>query len=159
MPKPEEVEKILARLVPAAWSEEGAAGLSGTIARLAGQDQKPAQVAKISALRTLRKRIATGGIAALFAIGGFAFWNHEVPRNKPVVSHHSATAEMVLLNTSERIETMSDEGWREAEDGSAMQAVRLRVMDVDNVLDGKTGIVMRISQPREELMLTPITSF
>ncbi len=67
--------------------------------------------------------------------------------------------EFLLVGESDRIESMTDEGWREVADGSAMRAMRVRVVEESSLFDEETGIVMQVSQPREELLLMPISAF
>jgi hypothetical protein len=64
----------------------------------------------------------------------------------------------VLVSESDRIESMTDEGWQE-ENGSAMHALRLTAVEENNVRDVESGMVVRISEPREEILYTPITAF
>jgi hypothetical protein len=54
---------------------------------------------------------------------------------------------------------MSDEGWRDSPDGSTMRAMRLNVIEENSLLDEETGIVIQVSEPREELLLMPISTF
>ena len=63
------------------------------------------------------------------------------------------------MGESDRIESMTDEGWQEDSDGSAMRAMRLRVVEENSVLDEETGIVMQVSEPREEILLMPVSAF
>lgn len=99
-----------------------------------------------------------GGIAALLAVV-FSLFSKPGGQEKTRVVQAAELGEMVLLEASARVEEMTDEGWREQEDGSAIHAVRVNVVDEKQIRDGETGIVMRISQPREEWILTPINSF
>ena len=66
---------------------------------------------------------------------------------------------LVLISESDRIEVMSDEGWVADPDGAAMQAVRVRVVEANTLRDEETGIVVQVSDPREEMILTPVTVF
>jgi hypothetical protein len=44
-------------------------------------------------------------------------------------------------------------------DGAAMQAVRVRVVEANTLRDEETGIVVQVSEPREEMVLTPVSVF
>jgi hypothetical protein len=66
---------------------------------------------------------------------------------------------MILMGESDRIESMTDEGWQEDSDGSTMRAMRLNVVGENSLLDEETGIVMQVSEPREELLLMPVSTF
>ena len=54
---------------------------------------------------------------------------------------------------------MADEGWVVDEDGAAMQAVRVRVVEANTLRDELTGIVVQVADPREEMILTPVSTF
>jgi len=64
-----------------------------------------------------------------------------------------------LISGSDRVESMTDEGWQESQDGSAMRALRLNAVEERSVRDQESGIVVKISEPREEILLIPISSF
>jgi hypothetical protein len=66
---------------------------------------------------------------------------------------------MTLGQVFDRVEAMSDEGWVADPDGAAMQAVRVRVVEANTLRDEATGIVVQVSDPREEMILTPVTVF
>ena len=68
-------------------------------------------------------------------------------------------AGMVLVGQSDVVSSMVDEGWMEDPDGVEMHAVRLQILTENHLRDEETGIVMRISQPREEMLLMPVTAF
>jgi hypothetical protein len=40
-----------------------------------------------------------------------------------------------------------------------MRAMRLSVVEENNLLDEETGIVMQITEPREEFLLVPVSTF
>ena len=69
------------------------------------------------------------------------------------------SAGFVLVSESDRIESMTDEGWQEGSDGSAMHALRLSAVEVNNVRDTESGMLVVISEPREEILYTPISAF
>ena len=63
------------------------------------------------------------------------------------------------MGESDRIESMTDEGWQEDADGTAMRALRLSVVEENSLRDEETGIVMQVSEPREEILLMPVSAF
>lgn len=138
------VETILSRLMPPALSVEGQRGIEAMLDELAG----PAPVQ-----RTFRPWVIGGGIAA--ALAGLL----AIPPLMPPAAVAAPRPEVLLVGESDRVESMTDEGWREIPDGSAMRAMRVRVVGENRLFDEETGIVMRISQPREELLLMPISAF
>ena len=66
---------------------------------------------------------------------------------------------MVLVSESGRVQSMLDEGLQDIGDGSAMQATRVNVVEESKLLDEETGIVVQISEPREEVLLMPVSAF
>jgi len=66
---------------------------------------------------------------------------------------------LVLVSESDRIEKMSDEGWMADPQGGMMHAVRMRVVEENSLRDEETGIVVQISEPRDELLLIPVNQF
>jgi len=71
----------------------------------------------------------------------------------------SLTSGLVLVSESDRVESMTDEGWSEDVYGSAMHAVRLNVIEENQLRDEESGMLVKISEPREEVLLMPISSF
>jgi hypothetical protein len=76
-----------------------------------------------------------------------------------VAAGGESRAGLVLVGESDRIESMTDEGWQEESDGSAMRTLRLNVVEENSLLDEETGIVMQVSEPREEILLMPVSTF
>jgi hypothetical protein len=117
-----------------------------------------ANVVPISSGKWLISILVGGGIAAAIAgilalvpmIEGFSW--------PQVTATSKAPSGFVLVSESDRIESMTDEGWQE-ENGSAMRALRLTAVEENNVRDVESGMVVRISEPREEILYTPITAF
>lgn len=152
MHEKDSVETILARLMPPALSVSGQRGIEDMLDELSG-----AAVVQPPARSGFRPFIITGIAACLAAA-------LVIPRLMPAAPPAGATAapavpEFLLVGESGRIETMTDEGWREIPDGSAMRALRVRVIEENSLFDEETGIVMQVSQPREELLLMPISAF
>lgn len=141
------VENILARLMPPALSVNGQHEIEAMLDELAGPVNQPST-------RSWSRWIIGGGIAASLAAA------LAIPRlTSPPAAVAVATPEILLVGESDRVESMTDEGWREIPDGSTMRAMRVRVVEENSFLDEETGIVMRVSEPREELLLMPITAF
>lgn len=157
MQAPDPIETILARLMPTALSQDGQLDIEAMIDDLAGPETE--NVVPISSGNWLVRSLIGGGIAAAVAgllalapmIDGFS---------TPQVSVTSKAASgFVLVSESDRIESMTDEGWQEDLDGSAMHALRLLAVEENNVRDEESGMVVRISEPREEILYTPISAF
>jgi len=165
MHTPDPVETILARLMPPALSDAGQREIEAMLEALAGVSAASLP-AKRTAIPWLR-RIVTGGIAAAGVATALVFplASRPAPSSWAAVapSGNSPTANppagMVLVSESDRIESMTDDGWQEDPDGSTMHALRLNVVEENSLLDEETGIVMQVSQPREEILLMPVSSF
>lgn len=155
MESPEEIEKALARLMPAALSEQGKRSLDEMIDGLAA-GETAAGGAQGS------RWPWAGGIAAAAAAVVFALnWPAPTPPvPAPVVAEDVAGDRgIVLIRQTERVEDARPEGWLSETDGVAHRAWRVRVIDEDRVRDIETGYEVTVSRPREEVILMPVTTF
>lgn len=156
MPALDPIEAALARLMPPALSQNCQHELEEMIDGLAGQEPQ----AFLAAAPRPTHWIIGSGIAAT-AAGLLAI--HPLIRST-LDRQFSAQAEetlsgLVRVSESDRIQSMTDEGWQENSQGHAMHALRLNVVEENSVMDEETGMIVLISQPREELFLMPISSF
>lgn len=145
------VEAALGRLMPPALRQDFQADLDEMIDELAAGS--PARPHSWSS-----RWLVTGGIAAAVA-GLCAIFSVFQPSALVAVLPRELPLGVVLVSQSGRIESMTDEGWQEDADGYAMHAVRLNVIEENEVRDEETGMLVQISQPREELLLSPISAF
>jgi hypothetical protein len=160
MHTPDPVETILARLMPPALSKAGQHDIEAMLDALAGEPAQSAP-AKPAGLAWIR-RVLTAGIAAAGLAAALVF----PLATPPSPSSWAVTAPagegpggLLLVGESDRIESMTDEGWQEDCDGTTMRALRLSVVEENSLLDEETGIVMQVSEPREELLLMPVNAF
>jgi hypothetical protein len=156
MQTPDPVETILARLMPPALSEGGHRSIESML------DELAADVPAVKPVSTPRPHRACwlGGIAAAGVAAAWLLPLVVRPASGPVATApREPAANVMLVGQSGRIESMTDEGWHEEADGSAMQALRLNVVEEESVLDRETGIIMQIREPREEILLMPVSSF
>lgn len=149
------IETILARLMPPALSEDCQSELDSLFGDC-GQSQSET-IPDVSERPLRWKMIATGIAATLVGLIGHTFFGKSLSVPSIAVTHQNSYG-LVLVGKSDRIESMTDEGWRDS-DGAMMQAVRLNVIAENRLRDEETGILMKISEPREELLLTPISTF
>ena len=156
MESPEDIEKALSRLMPAAISEEGKRSLDELIDGLATTE-------KVVELPRKSGWPWAGGIAAAAAAVVIAL---NLPAADPAGPVAALIAEesfeesgIVLLRQTERVEDAEPEGWLSETDGVAHRAWRVRVIDEDRVRDVKTGYEVTVSRPREEVILMPVTTF
>lgn len=155
----EAVESALARLMPPALSQDGQFEIMAMIDELAGPAAENVAVIS-SGGRLSRWMIGAGIAAAISAIWAVFPLIHGSSEPRVAVSPAGeAPSGLVLVSESDRIESMTDEGWQEDADGSAMHALRLNAVEENNLRDEETGMVVQISEPREEILLMPVSAF
>lgn len=159
MQAPDPVETILARLMPPALSEGCQTDIEEMLGDLAGPDSE--NVVPFSSGKWIARSLIGGGIAA--AIGAMCAvfpLRHSAP-DAPVAkaSGTEPAAGLVFVSESDRIESVTDEGWRKDSEGDPMHSVRLKTVQENNVRDEKSGMLVRISEPREEVLMMPAESF
>lgn len=146
-----EIEAALARLMPPPLSEGGQYDLETLIDELSDGGEGESKVAQRTGLWKFFIGIAAGILALA---GGFG-----ITRQAPPKAIAANLPGMVLLSESDRVESIRDEGWSEEMDGAAMHSVRLKMIGENRLMDEETGIVVRVSEPREEIFYTPISAF
>lgn len=152
------IEAALARLMPPALSQNFQIDLDGMIDELAGNE--PEEILAISAAPT-RWIIGSGIAAALAGLIAIYPMIQRAPDRQisPGSEETPAAPGLVLISGSDRIDSMTDEGWQEDPEGRALHAVRLNVVEENSIMDEETGMVVLVSQPREEILYMPISSF
>jgi len=166
MQAPDPIEAALQRLMPPGLSQPGLGSIEAMLDELAGAAE-PAQPAVASSAAARKSRgnrwnfIASGIAASLAAVLALNF----NPRTSPadiVATEVPIAAKphgLVLLGGMNHIEEMSDAGWIAAPDGMAMEATRVRLVEANTYRDEETGVLVEVSEPREEILLTPISAF
>jgi len=150
-----DIEKALARLMPTALSESASKEINGLIDELAGEENYNSP--------TKYKWPAIVGIAAAIAFGIFVF--KATPNIAPALTStkniqtEEASPTMSFLSETDRVENMKDEGLFVDAGGSAVRKVRVRVVEESQIRDEETGIVMMLTEPREELYMVPVSTF
>ncbi len=154
MQAPDPVEAIMARLMPVAISQDGQIELEAMIDDLAPEADK---VVEISSKNWAIRLIAGGGIAA--ALGGLcAIYPFQESPVATGSAQEVSGPEQVLVSTSDRVESMIDEGLREDSYGAALHAVRLNIVAENEILDVKSKMLIKVVEPREEKLLIPVSS-
>jgi hypothetical protein len=151
MQAPDPIETIMARMMPPALSQDCQSEIEAMIDDLAG----PENVVRIS---WLTRCVIGGGIAA--GIGAlcavFPMIHGSSNSQVAVTSAAERPSGLVLVSESDRIESVTDEGLRKDSEGSAMHSVRFKAVQENSVRDEETGMVVRISEPREEILMMPM---
>jgi hypothetical protein len=156
---PEQIEAILGKLVPTALSVEATESigtmLDGLSPSAAATQPRPAR-----AVGGSRKRFLLPFSAAAALCLAALSWDRRDGNGTLPPGVVSAPAEgFRLVAHSGRIDAVDDIGWSTDETGSALHTVRLSVVEEAELLDAETGMLMTLRQPREEILLTPVTSF
>lgn len=154
MESPEELEKALSRLMPAAMSESGRRSLDAIIDGLAAGEVDP-----IAPASPVRSWVWGAGIAAAAAALMIAVRLGGPAVGGEVAVPQTAAAEVVRIGHSERVETAVPEDWMSESNGVAHRAWRVRVVDEERLRDVQTGYEVLVSRPREEVVLMPMTAF
>ena len=101
--------------------------------------------------------MAASGIAAALLLGLVIFHSGDDALQAPVAA--AKESDFLLLNGEDRMEGMSDEGLFVDSGGSAMRRLKVQVVEESKVRDNESGIVVTLSEPREEMYLVPVSTF
>lgn len=160
MQTPDSIEAALSRLMPPALSESGQRSIEAMLDELAAA---PVAARPRFKLRVVAVAVPLGIAAALVAWVSLAPREADVLPVATVAITQPASVEpasrLLLVRESDRVESVSDEGWMSDPDGEAMAAVRVRVVEANTFQDEDSGIVVQVSDPREEVILTPVSVF
>lgn len=158
----EDIEKALSRLMPVAVSENAQARMNEVLDGLAG-DAEVIQITRFD-LGKPAKWLTISGIAAAFGVGAYlSIWpKADTVKAAGVVSVSNSIesqSELVYLSESDRVEGVSDEGLFVDSGGSAVRKFRIRMIEESQIRDEETGIVVMLTEPREETYMVPVSTF
>lgn len=164
MDTPESIERALLRLVPSALSEEGRSFLEETIDELAAASGPASRsYGEASAVAGVRKVLlgwfALGMAASLaLVIGLWQLGTGERSVGNDVL--FVAGPAMVLIEESSKILSAEEkQGLLADSDGSIHRAWWVEVVNEERFLDPQTGSEVRVVEPRDEMILMPVTAF
>ncbi|MFD0894244.1 hypothetical protein KBB96_09535 [Luteolibacter ambystomatis] len=158
MQTPDPIEAALARLMPTAMSVSGQRSIEDMLDALAAD--LPAAKVVPWYRRPVIGLSAAAAIAGILAIPAFLHTGGPARTTAPhFAAAPDADAGFQLLSEADRIESMSDEGWIANPDGSIRQAVRVHTIGENTFKDRETGYTVRVSEPRDETLLMPVSSF
>lgn len=151
----DDIEKALFRLMPVALSGPASEENDNLIDELAGDTIDRSK-------KTISWRFFTA-VAAAITIGWFVALSGPEAGTKHVASTDSQAgkemSEMVFLTGSDRVEDAEDEGLFVDTGGSAVRKIRFRVVEETQVRDEETGIIVMLTEPREEQYMVPVSTF
>jgi len=160
----EEMERLLERLAPAPMSEEATGAIESMIDSLAQQDSA-AEEDHGAAGRTWRRPgvAAWMSLAAAVLLGAFAgalaIRRDPQPMAVPVAASDDPEGGLEWVGRSDQVGEPEDDGFLADEDGGVHRLLRYRVVEEEVVRDGRSGTLMRVTGPREEMMLVPVSTF
>ncbi len=171
MKSPEEIEKALQRLMPAAFSAQGEENISRTITRLAS----PKQTSSVQPLTELPEAVKktspwshkitwSAAAAVLMGIGTALFLQQPNASKSQVVTmplpaNFFAVNQPVLIDRVQVSDSGIYEGTLSTKDGSMMSQVNRRIQTRERYRDPKSGYLITISESRDEKVLVPKTRF
>jgi len=159
MRKLDPIETILARMMPPALSAEGQREIEDMLDELAGPLPEIIPV-KPWFRQPWFRGIAAAGIAAAVMLPLALPRLLTTAAPLPAVELVQKVPDgVVLIGESGRVNSISAQGWQENPDGTASRTLRMRVVEENQFLDEETGIVMLVSEPREEYLLMPVSAF
>ncbi|MFD2256223.1 hypothetical protein ACFSSA_06030 [Luteolibacter algae] len=155
---PTEIEKALRNLMPVALSESISSETEEMLDQLGSDILVP-----IPRKRALSAWMVPAGIAALvaFLLTFFLSQSRQLERATvgDALSSENIGPLVSFLTESDRVENFSDDGLIVDDSGSAVHKVRVRVVEESKVRDEETGIIVQLTEPREEMYLVPVSTF
>lgn len=171
MHRPDTIEDILSRLIPPALSESGQARVEAMIDEIAALPAPPCQQTQAfhwhipdplssPSRPQIRWRIVGGIAAAAITLGALLAVQYQTsPSSSVATIRRPAAPALSLLEESGRVDDASNAGTVEESDGTSLQAWRYHVTENDRMKDRETGLVVEVSQPRDEFLLMPVSAF
>jgi hypothetical protein len=150
-----EIENALQRLMPVGLSEGALSEME-----LMLDDLDDGSELVVSRFPRYVRSVTAGGIAAAAALAVFLSFHQvesrEIITNAPV---EESAPELEYLAETDRVEGFSDEGLYVDTGGSAMRKMRVRLVEESQIRDVETGIVVVLTEPREEMYMVPVSTF
>jgi hypothetical protein len=150
----EQIEKSLGRMVPAALSQRTSRELDEMIESLAIQDGEVPR-------GHWRTTAGWSAAAAALVLGAFSFWqwNPEKPGAGQPTGAASPSTGIELLSQTDRVGKTTDAGLMADDGGGMLRVLRCQVVEEEMVRDKRSGITVRVTEPREETVLIPVSNF
>jgi len=158
----EQIEESLKRLAPTALSQRASESIGSMIDSLAASDADEAdeQIESITHRRGWSGPVAWSAIAAAVVLGAVFAWSLRPGDPGPVAKPDKVTVPgFEWVGRTDHVGELEDGGFMADESGRMHRLVRYRVIEEEVVRDGRSGAMMKVTGPREELMLVPVSTF
>jgi hypothetical protein len=163
MQEPDAVEIALNRLMPPALSEGGRLSIEMMLEELAGSDAD-VEASPVPNEKPVPKRRSFIGFGIAASLAALLALDMHPSIPPPVITGETPPQAvephgLVLIGGVNHIQDMADAGWIASPDGMAMEATVVRIIEENTFRDEETGVLVEVSEPREEILLTPISAF
>lgn len=155
MSKADTVEEILARLMPVAMSESAEEEIFDNLEELASTLDHESVGGVPKRWPWITGAAAAFGLSAL----GVLHTSHSSPNRGTLAASPDSLPSLVNLSRIDTLQSIEGQGWWEDGEGNAHQSLRLNMVAHQEILDQETGIRMTVSEPREETILVPVSTF
>lgn len=156
---PTDIEKALGNLMPVALSERAVEEIENSLDQLIGESDERMPVSFPCGLWKMISGIAAIAVAGFFVISAIPPDKAAVTAETSEDDFYSESSDFIVLNQTDRVEEVEDQGVFIDQRGSAVRRVRVRVIGERRMRDEQTGIVMKLTEPREETYIVPAMNF
>lgn len=152
METPESMERMLRqRLVPRGFTDRGMSGMEALIDGLAGVE---------GGGRKKSRKPWMFGIAASLAMAAVISWSVSRMGDEAVAEIAALGPVVSLVSESEAVVAAEKaDAYLSDDDGTLLQGWYVEVLSEEMFHDGETGEVVKVRQPRDELVLVPVSTF
>lgn len=163
-----EVERALQGLMPVSLSEHSQREIGAMLDELSGSEARDGEKNIEKYQKPWSRRLAVMGAAAALITCGFVLFSGsessgmKLDQVLPVATSliaDDAQGATELVSEMDRVEEVSDEGLFVDSGGSAVRKVRVRVVEESRIKDKETGIIVMLTEPREEMYMLPVSHF
>ena len=157
----DQIEKRLREsLVPRGFTDRGVRDLEALIDDLAGVPAASADSAGAGRSTIMLALTRWGAVAAAITGAAILVWRNVPELPEPVATFQQVSPAVQLVSTSEGVVSAEREGdWLTDEDGSLLQGWHVQVVNEERFHDVETGETVRVLNPREELVMLPVSTF
>ncbi len=153
----EQIETALERMVPVALSQRASGDLDEMIDALAIQagEKAPGHWRALSGWSAVAAALAIG----VFSAWAWGPWHTAPPHSARQNDVGKADSEIEFVGLTNRVGEAEDAGMLADEDGGMLRVLRYQVVEEEVVRDKRSGMLVRMTEPREETVLIPVSNF